>query len=69
MFDVFIMDMGGHDWNVERLKTILPHAQVVRYYDNHLDTLKRCIARCRTPFAWVISSVCDYTDFDFSYRA
>jgi len=69
MFDVFIMDMGGHEDNVANLKTLLPHAQVVRYYDNHLDTLKRCIARCRTPFAWVISSCCDYSDFDFSYRA
>jgi hypothetical protein len=69
MFDVFIMDMGGHDDNVANLKTLLPHAQVVRYYDNHLDTLKRCIARCRTPFAWVISSCCSYFDFDFSYRA
>jgi hypothetical protein len=69
MFDVFIMDMGGHEENVANLKTLLPHAQVVRYYDNHLDTLKRCIARCRTPFAWVISSCCSYYDFDFSYRA
>jgi len=69
MFDVFIMDMGGHVENVQTLKTRFPHAQVVRYYDNHLDTLKRCIMRCRTPFAWVISSCCDYTDFDFSYKA
>jgi hypothetical protein len=69
MFDVFIMDMGGHDDNVANLKTLLPHAQVVRYYDNHLDTLKRCISRCRTPYAWVISSCCSYFDFDFSYRA
>ena len=69
MFDVFIMDMGGHDTNVAHLKTLLPHAQVVRYYDNHLDTLKRCIMRARTPYAWVISSCCSYFDFDFSYRA
>ena len=68
MFDVFIMDMGGNDDNVETLTTRFPHVRVVRYYDNHLDTLKRCIARCRTPYAWVISSVCDYTNFDFDYR-
>jgi len=68
MFDVFIMDMGGHDDNVKSLAQRFPHAKVVRYYDNHLDTLKRCISRCRTPYAWVISSCCDYTDFDFDYR-
>jgi hypothetical protein len=63
------MNMGGNDDNVSQLKSRFPHAQVVRYYDNHLDTLKRCISRCRTPFAWVISSCCDYTAFDFDYRA
>jgi hypothetical protein len=63
------MDMGGHDDNVQTLQLRFPHARVVRYYDNHLDTLKRCISRCRTPYAWVISSCCDYADFDFEYRA
>lgn len=69
MFDMFIMDMGGHDDNVQALVQSFPHARVVRYYDNHLDTLKRCISRCRTPYAWVISSCCSYYNFDFSYRA
>ena len=69
MFDVFIMDMGGHDDNVQHLQTRFPHARVVRYYSNHLDTVKRCVARCRTPYAWVISSVCDYESFDFDYHA
>ena len=69
MYDVFIMDMGGHNNNVHTLQVRFPHARVVRYYDNHLDTLKRCISRCRTPYAWVISSCCDYADFDFEYRA
>ena len=61
--------MGGHDENVQNLRTLLPHAQVVRYYDNHLDTIRRCIAKARTPSIWVISSCCSYFDFDFDYRA
>ena len=69
MFDIFIMDIGGHDANVRNLQTLYPHSRVVRYYDNHLDTLKRCISRSRTPFCWVIASCCDYTAFDFDYRA
>ena len=43
----------------------------VRYFDNYLDTLKR-IARNADKdgleFIWVISSVCDYTDFDFTWH-
>ena len=69
MFDIFIMDMGGNDANVKDLVLRFPHARVVRYYNNHLDTLKRCIARCRTPYAWVISSVCDYSNFNFDYKS
>jgi hypothetical protein len=69
MYDIFIMDIEGHDVNVQDLQTRFPHARIVRYYDNHLDTIRRCIARARTPWIWVVSSCCDYTDFDFDYRA
>ena len=69
MYDVFIMDLGGHDANVATLADRFPHAKIVRYYDNHLDTIKRCITRSRTPNVWIISSCCDYTNFNFDYRA
>lgn len=44
---------------------------VVRYFDNYLDTLRR-IARnadkSGQEFVWVCSSICDYTDFDFTWH-
>jgi hypothetical protein len=63
------MDMGGHDANVQTLVERFPHARIVRYYDNHLDTIRRCVAHSRTPSIWVLASCCDYTDFDFDYRS
>jgi len=69
MYDIFIMDMGGHDANVATLAERFPHARIVRYYDNHLDTIRRCISKARTPWIWVVASCCDYTDFDFEYRS
>ena len=63
------MDLGGHDANLATLAERFPPAHIVRYYDNHLDTLRRCIAKARTPWIWVLASCCDYTDFDFEYRA
>lgn len=63
------MDMGGHDANVQILAEQFPHAKIVRYYDNHLYTIRRCVARARTPWIWIVASCCDYTDFDFKYRA
>ena len=41
-----------------------------RYFDNYLDTLKR-IAKSvpdEHEFVWICSSVCDYTDFDFTWH-
>lgn len=69
MFDIFIMDMGGHDYNVQELQQRYAHAQVVRYYNNHLDTIRRCARRARTEYFWVISSCCDYSNFDFDYKS
>jgi hypothetical protein len=42
----------------------------VRYFDNYRDTLVR-IAKSIGPeheYIWVCSSICDYTDFDFSWH-
>lgn len=61
------MDMGGHDANVKSLVFKLPHAKPIRYYDNHLDTIKRCVTKAKTRYVWVISSCCDYKNFDFDY--
>ena len=42
----------------------------VRYFDNYRDTLIR-IAKSlqdKHEFAWICSSICDYTDFDFTWH-
>ncbi len=44
--------------------------KTVRYFDNYRDTLIR-IAKSigsQHEFVWVCSSICDYTDFDFSWH-
>ena len=42
----------------------------VRYFDNYRDTLIRLARSIGTEheFVWVCSSICDYTDFDFSWH-
>jgi hypothetical protein len=49
---------------------ILGITKTVRYFDNYRDTLIR-IAKSigdQHEFVWVCSSICDYTDFDFSWH-
>lgn len=39
-----------------------------RYISDYLGTLKRILSRVKEPYVWVISSVCDYNNFDFSWH-
>jgi hypothetical protein len=43
-------------------------AKTVRYFDNYKDTLTRIANTCDHEFVWIISSLCDYTNFDFSWH-
>lgn len=43
-------------------------AKTVRYFDNYKDTLTRIANTCEHEFVWIVSSICDYTDFDFSWH-
>lgn len=67
MFDIFIMDMGGHASNVKYLSDRFPHAKILRWTD-HLGSIRRAIKQSRTRFTWVISSCIDYNDFDFDWE-
>jgi hypothetical protein len=42
----------------------------IRYFDNYRDTLVRLAKSLvdKHEFVWVCSSICDYTDFDFSWH-
>ena len=63
MFDIFCMAMGGNS----SLK--LPsHTQFTRYNDTHLDTIRRLVNRSSTEYMWVVSDLCDYSDFDFAWQ-
>jgi len=44
--------------------------RTVRYFDNYLDTLRRIAKNISSEheFVWVCSSICNYTNFDFSWH-
>ena len=53
--------------------SITPDITVIkksRYFDNYLDTLKRVAKSLPddVEFVWILSSLCDYTDFDFTWH-
>jgi hypothetical protein len=42
--------------------------KTVRYFDNYKDVLTRIANTVEDEYVWIISSVCDYTNFDFSWH-
>jgi hypothetical protein len=39
-----------------------------RYISDYLGTLKRVLSKINDEYAWVVSSVCDYNNFDFTWH-
>jgi hypothetical protein len=39
-----------------------------RFISDYLGTLKRILSKASEEYVWVVSSVCDYTDFDFTWH-
>ena len=61
------------DGNTDKVQSEISDRTTVlktaRYFDNYLDTIKRVISTLEDQeYVWIVSSVCDYTDFDFSWH-
>jgi hypothetical protein len=72
--DIVMIDHGNKESAkvLELIKDKAPNRTVteVKYKANYFITLKDIISRQlgkKENFIWICSSVCDYTDFDFSY--
>jgi len=62
-----IVEIDHLDGNAGNIANVVKR---VRYFDNYRDTLIR-IAKSlvgQHEFVWICSSVCDYTDFDFTWH-
>jgi hypothetical protein len=64
---VAILNMGDNPTSLSVLTTRFPDATVTRYYNNHLDSIRRCVSKATGKYLWVISTCCDYSDFDFGF--
>ena len=67
---IFYMDFldPGSAERYQKLQTLYPDIKRTRYVDNHLTVFKRIVNLATTEFVWITSSICDYTDFDFTWH-
>ena len=60
-----IIEIDHMDGNAGQVPGIV---KTVRYFDNYRDVLTRIANTVEHEYVWIISSVCDYTGFDFSWH-
>ena len=60
-----IIEIDHMDGNAEQVPGTI---KTVRYFDNYQDVLTRIANTVEHEYAWIVSSVCDYTGFDFSWH-
>ena len=68
--DIYVIDHGNQE-NKQVFDFLHRRYRVVkqaRYFDNYLDTLKRLLQDVSAEHVWVVSSICDYARFDFSWQ-
>ena len=67
---VYIIDHIDDNVNnaQQQIKDKIDTTITVRYFDNYLDTLRRIARNCDKEYVWICSSICDYTDFDFTWH-
>jgi hypothetical protein len=68
--DIVFLDFGNSnaDKAYETVYNKHPRVKRIRFFDNYLDTFKRIIVKADTDYFWVTSSICDYSEFDFSWQ-
>ena len=59
---VEIDHMDGNSGQIDRV------TKTVRYFDNYKDTLTRIARTVDSEYIWVVSSICNYANFDFSWH-
>jgi len=62
----YLLDHGNVE--LQSVSALIHPQKTVRYVDNYLDTLRRIASTCNDEYIWVCSSICDYTNFDFTWR-
>ena len=67
---IYYMDFMNpeSDKQFQVLQGYYPDIKRTRYVDNHLNVFKRIMNMATTEFVWIISSICDYDFFDFTWH-
>ena len=70
LHNIYYVDHGNptsrHQY--EYLRVQHPDIVNTRFVDNYLDTFNRIMSTAETEYVWIVNSICDYTQFDFTWQ-
>jgi len=65
---VYVIDHMDGNATITADQMPISVAKIMRFFDNYKDTLTRLANAADHEFIWIVSSVCDYQHFDFSWH-
>jgi hypothetical protein len=65
-YDKFFLDFFDDNSRLS-FDSVKTKVTMVRFFDNHLDTIKRLTNKSTTKYFWVLSGNCNYEQFDFTW--
>jgi hypothetical protein len=66
-FDCICIDFQNSKENLNIIKQRMPHTKVIPFVQSYMEILKSLVNDARTSHIWMISSLIDYSTFDFNY--
>jgi len=69
--DIVVIDHGNAETQIvidELMRKSGRLVRVARYFDTYKDTLGRLLQDVPGEHVWIVSSICDYSTFDFSWQ-
>ena len=68
LHDIYFVDHGNEQNQLEKLKIKHPTIKITRYVEDYFNTFKRIMSTVTTEYVWIVSSLCQYEKFDFSWQ-
>jgi len=68
-FDCVCIDFKNENSkrNIENIKSSFPYAKVIPFVTSYKEIINNFIESSQTEYLWILTSLCDYSKFDFDY--
>jgi hypothetical protein len=66
-FDCICVDFQNSEHNLNIIKQRMPHAKIIPFVHSYMEMLRSLASGARTSHVWMVSSLIDYSTFDFDY--